>query len=154
MRQATLSFLIKDNGVCLAMKKRGFGVGKGNGVGGKGADGETVVAAASRETEEEIGVRVLPEELEPKAVLRFYFNEKPEWNQEVHVFVAHRWDGEPQETEEMRPQWYRHDALPFSEMWIDDPHWLPNVLAGKKLEADFYFNNDGAELDKIDVREV
>ncbi|MBI2175352.1 MAG: NUDIX domain-containing protein, partial [Parcubacteria group bacterium] len=79
MRLATLCFLIKDNQVCLAMKKRGFGVGKWNGVGGKVAEGETIVGATSREAGEEIGVRVLPEELEYKASLRFYFNEKPEW---------------------------------------------------------------------------
>ncbi len=40
MRDCTLLFLIKKNDgvitdVCLAMKKRGFGAGRWNGVGGK-----------------------------------------------------------------------------------------------------------------------
>ena len=35
MKQATLCLLVKDNEILLAMKKRGFGVGKWNGVGGK-----------------------------------------------------------------------------------------------------------------------
>lgn len=140
--------------MCLALKKRGFGVGKWNGTGGKAMDGESAVRAACRETEEEIGVRVAQKQLEQRGILRFFFNEKPEWNQEVHVFVAHSWQGEPTETEEMRPQWYRHDELPFSDMWVDDPHWLPKILAGKTLDADFYFKKDGAKLDKFEVRET
>jgi hypothetical protein len=40
MRNSTLLFLVKKNGeeitdICLAMKKRGFGSGRYNGVGGK-----------------------------------------------------------------------------------------------------------------------
>jgi hypothetical protein len=34
-KQATLLFLIKDQKILLAMKKRGFGKGRWNGVGGK-----------------------------------------------------------------------------------------------------------------------
>jgi ADP-ribose pyrophosphatase YjhB (NUDIX family) len=49
--QSTLSFLIKDNKVLLAQKKRGFGVGKWNGVGGKKNSDETIEQTAKRETE-------------------------------------------------------------------------------------------------------
>ena len=35
MRQSTLCLLLKEKEILLAMKKRGFGAGKCNGVGGK-----------------------------------------------------------------------------------------------------------------------
>lgn len=72
----------------LAMKKRGFGVGKFNGVGGKVEVGESEQEAAIREAEEEIGVKIKLREAEPYGVLKFYFDGKPEWNQVCHVFVV------------------------------------------------------------------
>ncbi len=57
MKHTTLLFLLKDNHILLAMKKRGFGAGRWNGVGGKIEAGETIVQAAVRECFEEIGVR-------------------------------------------------------------------------------------------------
>ena len=42
-------FAKKKDKVLLAMKKRGFGAGKWNGVGGKVKDGETIKQAAIRE---------------------------------------------------------------------------------------------------------
>jgi hypothetical protein len=56
------------------------------------------------------------------------------------------WSGEPSESEEVRPQWYPIDKLPFDAMWVDDPHWVPLVLAGKKIKARFLFDDSGAEL--------
>ena len=54
----TLVLLREDNQVLLGMKKRGFGVGKWNGFGGKLEPGETVVEAAAREVKEECGFTV------------------------------------------------------------------------------------------------
>ena len=43
MRQSTLVFVFnKQKQILLAMKKRGFGVGKWTGAGGKVEDGETI----------------------------------------------------------------------------------------------------------------
>ncbi len=54
MRHATNSFLIDSDGrVLLSMKKRGFGVGKWNGAGGKVKEVEKVEDAAAREICEE-----------------------------------------------------------------------------------------------------
>ena len=39
MQTETLCLLMRDNEILLAMKKRGFGVGKWNGVGGKVKNG-------------------------------------------------------------------------------------------------------------------
>jgi ADP-ribose pyrophosphatase YjhB (NUDIX family) len=75
MKQTTLCFLLKDDNVLLAMKKRGFGVGKWNGIGGKVAEGEAVAAAAVREIKEEISVVALPEDLELVGTLDFDFTD-------------------------------------------------------------------------------
>ena len=59
----TLVFLRDATRVLLGMKKRGFGVGKWNGFGGKVEPGETVVEAAAREVTEECGYSVKTEDL-------------------------------------------------------------------------------------------
>ena len=144
MTQATLCLLVKDNQkekeLLLAMKKRGFGAGKWNGVGGKldleKGDAD-IIETAIRETEEEIGVKV--EDLEKVAVLSFHFPYKKEWDQDVHVFLVRNWKGEPRESEEMLPKWFKVSEIPFNEMWDDDKFWLPKVLEGKRLKAKFTF---------------
>jgi 8-oxo-dGTP pyrophosphatase MutT (NUDIX family) len=145
LRQATLCFLIKGDEVLLAMKKRGFGEGRWNGTGGKPHDGEDINSTAIRETEEEIGVK--PKNLTEVAKLDFYFPHNADWNQQVVVYLAQEWDGEPKETEEMLPKWYPKNQLPFDSMWPDDPHWLPPVLAGKKIKAEFLFGEGDKVLD-------
>ncbi len=153
LRSATLVFLIKRSqdeitNICLAMKKRGFGMGRWNGVGGKVNQQETIEQGAIRETEEEIGVVV--EELEKVAELSFRFPHKEEWNQLVHVYFTEKWTGKPTESEEMNPKWFSVKKLPFKEMWPDDIFWLPQVIKGDKLKAKFVFG----EGDSIREQEV
>lgn len=138
----------------LAMKKRSFGFGKWNGVGGKVKEKEDIKAAAVREIKEEIGIIVAEEDLEHFGILSFYFENNLDWDNRTHIFIIHRWEGEPVESDEMRPEWYAHNALPFSEMWADDPNWLPKILAGKKIEGEFFFDNVGREIQKFEVREI
>jgi ADP-ribose pyrophosphatase YjhB (NUDIX family) len=146
MKQATLLFLLKNNQILLAMKKRGFGQGRWNGAGGKPKDEETIIETAIRETQEEIGVT--PKNISQVATLDFYFQNKNEWNQQVLVFVTNDWEGEPSESEEMKPQWFEIDKIPFESMWPDDPFWLPQVLSGKKIQAKFTFGDNDIVLDK------
>ncbi len=140
----TLAFLITDTEICLAMKKRGFGEGNWNGYGGKLEGDETVTEAAVREIEEESGVRVEETNLEQVALLNFIFEDGT--HLETHTFLIRAWEGEPQETEEMRPMWYRHNALPYESMWADDPHWLPKVLKGEKLHGTVWFDESGRNI--------
>lgn len=154
MQSTTLCLLVKENKLLLAMKKRGFGKGKINGIGGKVQDGESVEVAAARETREEIGVIVDPAKMENVGNVEFYFKDKPEWNQHMHIFLVKDWAGEPKESEEMAPKWYLKNEIPFDAMWADDEHWLPMVLAGKKVEGRFDFINEGSHIDGFDIREV
>lgn len=144
MKDATLCLLIRQDQnkeeVLLAMKKRGFGVGKWNGVGGKidfQKGDKNMVDAARRETEEEIGIKI--KELEKVAILNFTFPYNQDWDQAVHVFLAKNWQGEPRESEEMSPRWFKIPDIPYDKMWDDDKFWLPHILKGEKLKADFIF---------------
>ena len=125
------------------MKKRGFGVGKVNGVGGKLEEGETVTQGAVRETQEEINVTIAETDLKKVADIKFTFVDenkaiKEEYN--THVFLADKFEGEPIETEEMKPEWYKISEAPYEKMWEDDKSWLPLVLSGRTLNAHFEFN--------------
>ena len=151
MKQATLCLLVKDNQILLAMKKRGFGIGKWNGVGGKVEDGEEIVDAVIRETKEEIGVDIKnPAQV---GILHFYFPYKPEWDQEVHLFLAKDWQGNPKESEEMAPKWFLLNEIPYDKMWDDDKLWLPHILKGEKVQADFIFKQ-GEIIEKNNIKVV
>lgn len=151
LSDSSLCFLIKEGQILLAMKKRGFGKGWWNGVGGKLNTGETILQAAIRETKEEISVSVL--QLDKVAELDFYFPSNLEWNQKVTVFLVTKWESEPIESEEMAPKWFNINSIPFESMWPDDIYWLPQVLGGKKVRAEFLFGEDNKLLDHKVVEE-
>lgn len=148
----TICFLIKGEGqsktVCLAEKKRGYRVGKINGYGGKQEEGETLEECAIRETIEESGV--IPKSIQKHAEIRFY---DPELTHECHVYVINEWEGEVVETEEMRPEWHAINAIPFDRMGQADPLWIPQVLQGKRVKAEFFYDAENI-MHETTVEEV
>lgn len=132
----TLCVIHDDERVLLGLKKRGFGEGKWNGFGGKIEAGETVEEAARREVKEEAGL--LLEECRKRGVLVFEFEDGSE-EMEVHVFSSESFEGEPQESDEMRPEWFSKSEIPFHLMWADDVHWMPLLFAGKDFKGRFRF---------------
>lgn len=140
----TLCIVHQEGRVLLGMKKRGFGMGRWNGFGGKVDKGETIEEAAKREMFEEAGVEILdPEKV---GILEFEFQGNPEIL-EVHIFRAKRFNGEPTESEEMRPQWFDIGDIPFKKMWSDDEHWFPLFLNGKKFTGKFLFGPGDSVLE-------
>ena len=140
----TLCIIHQKDRVLLGMKKRGFGEGRWNGFGGKVQEGENIEEAMKRELKEEAGIS--PHSLVKKALFEFHFKNNPEYL-EVHVFYISSFEGEPQETEEMKPQWFLQDEIPFDQMWADDKYWLPLFLEGKTLLGQFSFGDDDVLLD-------
>jgi len=149
MKNTTLLFLIKQKentitDICLAMKKRGFGVGRYNGAGGKVESDETVVEAVMRETFEEI--LVVPESMNKIAEIKFIFPHRHDWDQLCHVYFCTQWKGVPTESEEMKPQWFPVDSIPYDIMWPDDILWLPKALDHNLLKAQFTFGEQNNML--------
>ncbi len=141
----TLLFLVVDSRVLLIRKRRGHGVGKINGPGGKLEPGETPAACAVRETLEETGVRAEAPRL--AAVFRFVDTCQPDWL--GYIFTAGACTGSPRTTAEGIPRWYDTTALPLDEMWDDDRYWLPRVLAGERLRGDFLFTDGRLRAHRI-----
>lgn len=134
----TLCTLYRGNQVLLGLKKRGFGVGRWNGFGGKVEGEESLEEAAKREILEESGITV--NDLEKMGVLYFEFQDETP-NKEVHVFRINNFSGEPVESEEMIPAWFDVDKIPWDKMWPDDKFWLPSLLEGKKFEGKYTFDH-------------
>jgi len=150
MRLTTLCYPVRDGKVLLAMKKRGFGAGKWNGPGGKVEAGESIEEACRRETREEVGIDVTG--IEHRGIVEFVFEGKPDWDNECHIFVATQVNGEAQESEEMRPQWFAFAEVPFNDTWEDDRVWLPGVLTGGTVNKRFFFDGAGKMLRYEELR--
>ena len=127
----TLCFIVRDGRVLLMRKKRGIGAGKINAPGGKVEPGETPLAAAIRETQEELCVTPIRPQL--RGQLWFHFTGGPTWR--CLVYLAVDYEGEPQETAEAVPWWFSTDSIPYGEMWDDDRYWLPRLLAGERFQG-------------------
>ncbi|MCK5321440.1 8-oxo-dGTP diphosphatase [Candidatus Pacearchaeota archaeon] len=130
--------------ILLGLKKKGFGEGKWNGFGGKVEAGETINKAARRELFEEAGI--LAGELEKVGLINFRFTEEVEETLEIHFLRALKVYGMPRETEEMRPEWFNINSIPYDKMWVDDKYWMPSFLEGKKFKGDILFKNQDTIL--------
>jgi len=133
----TLMFVVQETSVLLIRKKRGHGAGKINGPGGKLEDGENPLSCAVRETFEEVGITAHTPEL--LGEFKFVDLVAPQWL--GYAFLARSFHGIPKETEEAVPLWFEFDRIPYAEMWPDDRHWLPLLLAGKKVTGEFLFDD-------------
>ncbi|KAF8417211.1 hypothetical protein EV426DRAFT_624063 [Tirmania nivea] len=138
--------------VVLGYKKRGFGVGKYNGYGGKVEPEETIMEGAARELEEESTLTIPPTSLLPIGILFLEslapLTAPPSTSTsilitnntlpilEIHVYLAPlpSCTGQPTETEEMRPEIFTYlpqphtPQLPYSQMWSEATAWLPDML--------------------------
>jgi 8-oxo-dGTP diphosphatase len=133
----TLLFIVQEGRVLLIHKRRGHGAGRINAPGGKLEPGETPLACALRETQEETGVVALGATL--RAEMRFLDRDGPDWL--GYVFVASGARGTAVDTPEAAPIWFALDDIPYERMWPDDRLWVPRVLAGETLRGDFLFEN-------------
>lgn len=145
----TLVLVVQPGRVLLGLKKRGFGQGKWIGFGGKVEPGETIEAAARRELHEESGLTV--DALEKIGNIKFEFIGETELL-DVHIFRTDSYYGVPEESEEMRPQWFEQDEIPFNQMWADDVQWFPLMFQKKKFVGYFKFQGHESIIEqKLEV---
>jgi len=135
----TLCYIENGDQILLAMKKQGLGIGYWNGYGGKVEEGESIEDAAIREVKEEVGMTV--KVLEKRGVMNFSFAGK-EIQPEVHIFKVIDCEGEPQESEEMKPQWFDKTEVPYEQMWSGDVLWFPIFLEGKRFVGICHFDEN------------
>ncbi|WP_458778918.1 8-oxo-dGTP diphosphatase [Arthrobacter sp. D3-16] len=144
--RVTLCFLLRDGSsgpeVLLGLKRTGFGTGKIVGIGGHVEPGESDAEAVVREVREETGVTVRQEDLADAGVVQFVFPAKPAWDMHTRLFTARRWLGEPEESDEIMPQWFQTGILPVDRMWQDADHWLPVVLEGGRVNVVVTLDSD------------
>ncbi|MDX9893327.1 MAG: 8-oxo-dGTP diphosphatase [Patescibacteria group bacterium] len=147
----TLSYLINsDNQVLLVYKKRGFGVGKWNGPGGKVEPFEDPKASAIREIKEEVGITV--SDLAPMGLIEFVWpDELVDNNTVCYLFMTKDFFGKPVESEECRPQWFNFDDIPYGQMWDDDQYWYPLILRGQVIKKRFFFDQNSKVTKQEDI---
>ncbi|HWA64574.1 MAG TPA: NUDIX domain-containing protein [Candidatus Paceibacterota bacterium] len=142
LRQAVIVFPVRDERVLLARKTQKIGANRWNGFGGGIEDGETARTTAIRETREECGLWLVRTKLQKVALIDFHnitaAGEK--FTCRCHVFRASRWAGRIQPSPEMiRPTWFSISQLPLNEMMAADRHWVPIILAGQTIWAEFFY---------------
>ncbi|MFO0664171.1 MAG: 8-oxo-dGTP diphosphatase [Polyangiaceae bacterium] len=137
-RIAVLGIVATEERVLLIRKKRGLGAGKLVPPGGHVEAGESPDTACVRELQEEL--HITPISPSERACIDFQFRDGLAMR--VHVFLASAFTGRETETDEALPLWFPRAALPYAEMWADDPLWLPHVLAGAYVRGRFLFDQD------------
>jgi len=151
----TIGIIQQDSGILLGMKQRGFGAGLWNGPGGKfdAEKDKNSEESFRRETLEESALVV--GQIEKVGFIEFEFADEPGKILETHVFRVLDYEGQPQDSEEMRWQWFSSEEIPFDKMWPADRYWLPIILAGKKIHGYILYSDDkDQEIISQDVQEV
>ncbi|KAI9558834.1 hypothetical protein GHT06_015623 [Daphnia sinensis] len=122
MKVFTLVLVMSKSQILLGLKKRGLGEGK--------------------ELYEESGVVADECDLLQRGIMTMYFSDS-EIPFKIHVFQCNNYRGEITETEEMKPQWFGIDHIPYDLMWNEARLWYPVFLSGCPFEASFSYDGKG-----------
>jgi 8-oxo-dGTP diphosphatase/2-hydroxy-dATP diphosphatase len=151
-KMMTVGLILEGDKILLGMKKKGFGVGRWNGFGGKfdGSKDKSIDDTVDREFWEESSIKVL--EHEKMGMIDFEFEGQDEILQ-VHFYRITKYYGKPMESDEMMPKWFEIKDIPYDLMWPDDKYWMPIFLKGKKFWGKIYFKDQNTIL-KADIKEL
>lgn len=139
----TLVLLFNEKNQILLWKKK-YWLGKWywNGFWWKIESWETIEQAAIRELEEESWIIIQENNLELRAILKFNWLHNPSQNYDGIVYIAKYNENDFVETEEMIPQWWNIDEIPYEQMWEDDKYRFPLLLEWKLFEFQANFSDD------------
>eukprot|EP01125_Pyxidicula_operculata_P018836 TRINITY_DN6741_c0_g1_i3.p1 TRINITY_DN6741_c0_g1~~TRINITY_DN6741_c0_g1_i3.p1 ORF type:complete len:102 (-),score=12.39 TRINITY_DN6741_c0_g1_i3:119-424(-) len=87
-----------------------------------------------------------PLDLMFRGKIKFVFEAHPHFDNECSIFVSTKWVGDPIESDELKPQWFDFDSIPYDGMWQDDRIWLPEVLSSNanNVYYTFWFDSNQA----------
>lgn len=148
IKKFTLIFVKNGENVLLGLKKRGFGEGKWNGFGGKVEKNETILNGAIRELKEESNLEVKKIDMKYLGYVQYERNDTKEIDI-VYIFTTSKVSDSFQESEEMKPQWFKFEDIPYDRMWPDSKYWLPIALKDQGLLAKFFYSSDNEIVQKI-----
>lgn len=150
-RVETVTIIYQPPKILLGMKRLRLGKGKYNGFGGGVEEGESLEECAIRETLEEAGIRIRTPEKRGKVL--FQFENHVEQDHLVYFFIARSFEGEPTETDEMRPEWFDVNEIPYSQMWPADKFIFPVFLSKRKFDGNVQFDANH-NLKSYEINEV
>ena len=136
--------------ILLACHKTGEMSGYYTGLLGEISANETPEEAAIRITHDMCGISVPKAEL--RAVFEFTFDDSDAETE--YEYYTTRFNGRPQETAHIKPEWFEMDEIPYSQMPADDAVWYPPFLDGKLQRGKFHFTRDIKTLLHYEVYEV
>lgn len=142
LQLATLVYIFRGDEVLLGRKLGKIGAGRVTAPGGKVQDGETPLAAAIRETEEETGLRPIS-----LSVIGQLLGSHPKYGRwSVAIFTCRNFTGALRASPEFEPAWYPVDAIPMDEMLDGDRHWIRHVLTNTSFRASVRYDEHDRAL--------
>ncbi|MBI4037841.1 NUDIX domain-containing protein [Candidatus Curtissbacteria bacterium] len=140
--RATVCLLVRGDEVLLCEKKKaGLGQGYLMGPGGKIEEGETSEGCAIRETVEEINV--VPRTLKLAGTIKFnYFHDRISETQEVDFYVVDKWEGGIEGTDEMIPEWFKKNEVPYERLLPANEKFIEPMLRGEFVTGTVTFDED------------
>ena len=148
--RAVVGYLVDQEKVLLGLRKKvslGLGENLIAGIGGKLEDDESYEEALRREIAEEINISIKTYRKCGHVV--FLFPHKAQWNQEGDTFIIDSWEGEPAETEAIKPIWYPKRDLPSKQMWEDNRLWVPKILNGETINGIFLYDKNDHIVESV-----
>lgn len=96
------------------------------------------------------GIRV--ESVDLRAVLEF---SSPAYETvDEYEFHSDAYEGTPRECDQVRPEWFALDRIPYERMPADDAIWYPTFLAGGLQVGTFHFASDQQTLEHHTLTQV
>jgi len=143
----SVAYVVSRKGVWLGLKKKRLinrqreqlGIGLYNGFGGLKKLGETIKSCARREAEKESGFQIL--EMKKCGVALVLHNYDAD-EIELHFYLVTKYQGKARETDEMIPEFFSNNNIPYDKMWPTDYYILPKFLSGQNCIALFIIDKE------------
>ncbi len=125
-----------------------FGAGIYSGPGGKLDREELPLECLERELQEEFCIQIDRTRVEQVATILFWAGGEPHFK--VFVYRVLGFTGEPRKTNEMTPEWFPRDELPFDRMFEADRHWFGKAVRGERFSANIRYGEPGKGFESIE----